>query len=101
MNEFGERLGDKAAETLLFRTYLKRYGRLGFDIPALVPQVYLHYDPCPVRQRGLSRATVGHGIDVEPAQGGHQGDGGAVPVGVEGREGRDSRRVVRADRLAP
>jgi hypothetical protein len=33
-------------EKLLFNTYAKRYGAPdGFDLPALVPQVYLHYDP--------------------------------------------------------
>jgi hypothetical protein len=33
-------------ERLLFRTYCERYGRAdGASIPALLPQVYLHYDP--------------------------------------------------------
>lgn len=38
-------------ERLLFQTYAARYAA-GFDIPALVPQVYLHYDPYTARQRG-------------------------------------------------
>jgi hypothetical protein len=33
------------AEKLVFRSYTKRYGTYGLDSPALVPQVYLHYDP--------------------------------------------------------
>ena len=32
-------------EHLLFKTYCALYGTRGFDIPALIPQVYLHYDP--------------------------------------------------------
>jgi AbiJ N-terminal domain 3 len=38
-------LGDNNAERRLLRTYAERYVRLGDDIPALLPQVYLHYDP--------------------------------------------------------
>ncbi len=34
------------AELLIFRTYCSRFGHEGgFDLPALLPQVYLHYDP--------------------------------------------------------
>lgn len=32
-------------ERLLFRSYTARYGTEGFHLPALIPQVYLHYDP--------------------------------------------------------
>jgi hypothetical protein len=38
-------LGDNDAERRVLRTYAERYVRLGPDIPALIPQVYLHYDP--------------------------------------------------------
>lgn len=38
-------LGDNGAERRVLRTYADRYVRLGPDIPALIPQVYLHYDP--------------------------------------------------------
>jgi hypothetical protein len=38
-------LGDNDAERRILRTYAERYVRLGPDIPALIPQVYLHYDP--------------------------------------------------------
>jgi very-short-patch-repair endonuclease len=48
----GKRLTSSLAsppETLLFRTYFKAFStRLGSDLPALVPQVYLHYDPAAV-----------------------------------------------------
>ncbi len=40
------------AERNLFHAYAKRYRRLGFDQPALVPQVWLHYDPKAAWQRG-------------------------------------------------
>jgi very-short-patch-repair endonuclease len=43
---------DNDAEQLIFRTYCERYGRDGFDLPALIPQVYLHYDPYTRRQLG-------------------------------------------------
>jgi len=43
---------DNDAERLIFRTYCERYGRDGFDLPALIPQVYLHYDPYTRRQLG-------------------------------------------------
>lgn len=40
------------AERLIFATYAKFYGRYGFGMPALIPQVYLHYDPLTQRDRG-------------------------------------------------
>lgn len=46
---------DPGPERLLFETYFKRlrptYGEL---LPALLPQVWLHYDPRSARQRGLA-----------------------------------------------
>jgi len=33
------------AERFVFEQYCARYRAYGFDIPALIPQVYLHYDP--------------------------------------------------------
>ncbi|MET7520015.1 hypothetical protein ABZS88_43005 [Streptomyces sp. NPDC005480] len=37
---------DSLPELLLLRTYCARYAKPGgFEIPALIPQVYLHYDP--------------------------------------------------------
>lgn len=41
-------LGDNGAELLAFDTYVK----LGFDLPALIPQVYLHYDPYTIGELG-------------------------------------------------
>lgn len=38
-------LGANDAERRVLHTYAQRYPRLGPDIPALIPQVYLHYDP--------------------------------------------------------
>jgi hypothetical protein len=36
---------NEGPEQLILQTYAKFYGDFGFDIPALLPQVYLHYDP--------------------------------------------------------
>ncbi len=36
---------DNGAERRIFRAYAKRYREHGATIPALIPQVYLHYDP--------------------------------------------------------
>jgi hypothetical protein len=40
------------AEHHLFHVYAQRYGTFGFNQPALVPQVWLHYDPKASWQRG-------------------------------------------------
>jgi hypothetical protein len=46
-------LGDNKAERLVFATYCARYADDDADaLPALLPQVYLHYDPLTRRQRG-------------------------------------------------
>ena len=37
-------LGDTPVEQLVFDTYATRY-KDGFELPALIPQVYLHFDP--------------------------------------------------------
>ncbi|MCA9850105.1 MAG: hypothetical protein KC461_05590, partial [Dehalococcoidia bacterium] len=39
------------AERLVLNTYARLYRDYGFDLPALIPQVYLHYDPYSRRQR--------------------------------------------------
>ncbi|MCQ9184711.1 hypothetical protein KMT30_37885 [Streptomyces sp. IBSBF 2953] len=41
-------LGNNGAELLVFDTYLN----LGFNLPALIPQVYLHYDPYTISELG-------------------------------------------------
>jgi very-short-patch-repair endonuclease len=47
-----ESLGDNEVERLVLRTYCERYRREGgFENPALLPQVYLHFDPLTSRQR--------------------------------------------------
>ncbi|WP_216915353.1 endonuclease domain-containing protein [Nocardia noduli] len=45
-------IGDNGGEQLIFDTYCRRYKSRGFEIPALIPQVYLHYDPYTIRTRG-------------------------------------------------
>ncbi|WP_067665991.1 hypothetical protein [Nocardia miyunensis] len=51
-------LAGNDAEQLIFNVYSQRYGKLGFDIPALIPQVYLHYDPYTLRQRGTESGPL-------------------------------------------
>jgi very-short-patch-repair endonuclease len=49
-----ERLCDSLAsepERLLFNSYFERIHRLMQEPPALIPQIYLHYDPYTVRER--------------------------------------------------
>jgi very-short-patch-repair endonuclease len=47
-----ESVKDNPAEQLLFRTYCERYGdEQAALLPALLPQVYLHYDPLTRLQR--------------------------------------------------
>lgn len=44
--------GDKAGpETLMLEAYCKLKRELGVDLPALIPQVYLYYDPQTLKQR--------------------------------------------------
>ncbi|MEV0359420.1 hypothetical protein AB0H71_25530 [Nocardia sp. NPDC050697] len=54
----GASLHGNDAERLIFATYGERYAKLGFDIPALIPQVYLHYDPYTLRQRGTETGPL-------------------------------------------
>jgi hypothetical protein len=44
-------LGDNNAERRILRTYADCYVQLGPDIPALIPQVYLHYAPYTAAER--------------------------------------------------
>lgn len=44
-------LGSKP-EQHLFRIFATRYGKYGFDEPALLPQVWFHYDPRSAHARG-------------------------------------------------
>ncbi len=44
-------LESNGAERRILRTYAERYKQFGPDIPALIPQVYLHYDPYTRAQR--------------------------------------------------
>lgn len=44
-NRLRASLGDNKVELRVFDAYAARYKAHGFDIPALIPQVYLHFDP--------------------------------------------------------
>ena len=54
-----ESLGDNEPEKLFFTTYYRIFFvRLGEKLPALVPQVYLHYDPYTTRElHGVKRLS--------------------------------------------
>ncbi|WP_438802958.1 hypothetical protein [Isoptericola croceus] len=54
-NRLRESLGDNPVETIVFDTYARRYRNNQFDVPALIPQVYLHFDPA----TQLARRTAG------------------------------------------
>lgn len=57
-------LHDSPPEQLLFDTYFRRIrDRLGAVLPALIPQVYLHYDPYTVRHRRGKRALPRQRMD--------------------------------------
>jgi hypothetical protein len=82
------------AEKLLFKTYCARYARTGgSDVPALVSQVYLHYDPYTASQLGdrpgqlkrqrmdfllLLPRRVRVVIEIDGVQ--HYSDNGAAPM---------------------
>lgn len=48
-------LGDNPVECRVFDAYATRYKGSQFDVPALIPQVYLHFDPA----TALARRTTG------------------------------------------
>jgi len=69
-------------EFAVFRTYYQRYGsRLLEKLPALVPQVFLHYDPYTTRQRGdeafLSRQRMDFLMMLE--------NGARIVIEIDGR----------------
>lgn len=46
---------DSLPEKEFFKMYYNNYkGRLKRDLPALIPQVYLHYDPYTIRKHGIN-----------------------------------------------
>ncbi|CAL9327796.1 hypothetical protein SUDANB106_00009 [Streptomyces sp. enrichment culture] len=55
---------DSVPEQLVMRTYCARYAEEGgFDLPALIPQVYLHYDPYTRRSGKQSGALYRQRMD--------------------------------------
>jgi hypothetical protein len=55
---------DSSPEQLVMRTYCARYSEdSGFDLPALIPQVYLHYDPYTRRSGKQSGALFRQRMD--------------------------------------
>ncbi|WP_446220088.1 hypothetical protein [Micromonospora sp. IBHARD004] len=46
------------AERRIMHAYARRYIRYGPNIPALIPQVYLHYDPYARSERGAAAAVL-------------------------------------------
>jgi len=55
---------DSKPEKTLFYNYFKHFkGQLNEDLPALIPQVYLHYDPYTLRQLDGDRRLVRQRMD--------------------------------------
>jgi AbiJ-like protein len=51
-------------EQAVFQTYYKQFGKLSPErLPALLPQVYLHYDPYTQRERGQEQVLVRQRMD--------------------------------------
>jgi len=50
-------------EKLLFREYYRQFKSLGDTLPALIPQVYLHYDPYTARQLAGTKRLVRERMD--------------------------------------
>lgn len=67
--QLGERLMqslpvNSPGEHALFKTYFREFSpRLGDRLPALLPQVYLHYDPITMKQRGPDLALSRQRMD--------------------------------------
>lgn len=58
------RATNSPGEFAVFRGYYERYGAsLGEKLPALLPQVYLHYDPYTRRERGEEQFLVRQRMD--------------------------------------
>lgn len=49
-------------QTLLFTSFFKAYRSVVYDLPALLPEVWLHWDPKTVRERGRA-ALLQHRMD--------------------------------------
>ena len=59
-----ESMNGNQAERLVFKTYAELYAKAdGFDLPALIPQVYLHYDPYTRLERGGRSPLVRQRMD--------------------------------------
>jgi hypothetical protein len=51
------------AEEFILRTYSTLFAQHGFDLPALLPQVYLHYDPYSVTELGERPTLIRQRMD--------------------------------------
>ena len=59
-----ESMADNECERLVFKTYAELYAKPdGFDLPALIPQVYLHYDPYTRSERNAAGPLVRQRMD--------------------------------------
>lgn len=73
---------NSAGEVALFETYYAHFTRsMGDKLPALIPQVYLHYDPRTAVQRGANRVLPRQRMDFLLLL----GHGARVVVEVDGR----------------
>lgn len=59
-----ESLKDSEPEQFLFNRYFKFFSKLqGSSLPALIPQVYFHYDPYTIRQLGGEKRVIRQRMD--------------------------------------
>jgi hypothetical protein len=59
------RATNSPGEFALFRGYYERFGKLlGDNLPVLIPQVYLHYDPYTKRERGDEQFLARQRMDL-------------------------------------
>lgn len=67
-NRLAASVQNNPVEFTLFQAYRDLYeSEQGADVPALLPQVYLHYDPSTWKQRGWSSRRARQGADGLPA----------------------------------
>jgi very-short-patch-repair endonuclease len=59
-----ESIASNTAEKIFFRTYYKHFKNiLGDKLPALIPQVYLHYDPKTIKELANTKRLVRQRMD--------------------------------------
>lgn len=88
---------NSAGEVAVFESYYANFARsMGDTLPALLPQVYLHYDPKSAAQRGANRVLPRQRMDFLLLL----GQGARVVVEVDGKHHFAKGEVASATRYA-